>query len=149
MLDADEMKMLNEQNNNVSFNFFNNRKKILIKELQQFLQDKAVLQEQRKRSIDDEVKELQNRKKEAKTHSLEIDRYLLNLDRNKVDEQKNLKFERKKQEETEGKSNLLLQELRNQREFNEKQRDQKEYNDLLKRNVYKEIQKEANYKNVL
>ena len=91
---------------------------------------------------------MQNRKKEARTHSLEVDQYLLNLDKNKVDEHNIIKQERKKIEENEGKNNLMLQEFRNNRNLMEKQKEQKEFNDLNKRNLYKEIQKEANYKNV-
>lgn len=101
-----------------------------------------------KRGIDEEIQELKNRKIEAKAHSLEIDRYLLNLDKSKADEVNKIKFERMKNEENEGRNNLLLQELRNNRNHSEKQRDQYEFNELMKRNQYKEIQKEANYKNV-
>lgn len=91
---------------------------------------------------------MQNRKKEAKAHSLEIDRYLINLDKAKADEDYMMKAERKRFEENEGKNNLFLQELRNQRKLSDKQKEQKEFNELAKRNLFKEMQKEANYKNV-
>lgn len=116
--------------------------------MQRFLQDKATLQEKRKKSIDVEVQELKNRKNEARAQSLELDRYFLQLDKMKADEESQMKMEKKKYEEVEGQNNLLLKELRNNRNIVEKQREQKEFNDLMKRNYHKEIQKEANYKNV-
>ena len=116
--------------------------------MQRFLQDKAALQEKRKRSIDVEVQELKNRKNEARAQSLEMDRYLLQLDKLKADEESQMRMEKKKYEEIEGQNNLLLKDLRNNRNMVEKEREQKEFNDLMKRNYHKEIQKEANYKNV-
>ena len=117
--------------------------------MQRFLQDKAALQEKRKKSIDVEVQDLKNRKNEARAQSLELDRYLLQLDKMKADEESQMRMEKKKYEEIEGQNNLLLKELRNNRNMVEKQREQKEFNDLMKRNYHKEIQKEANYKNVI
>jgi len=112
------------------------------------MQNKAILQENRRKSIDNEVMELKNRKKEAKAQSLEMDRHLLQIDRMKAEEESQMRFEKRKYEENEGRNNLLLQELRTNRNMMEKQRDQKEFNDLMKRNHHKEMQKDANYKNV-
>lgn len=95
------------------------------------------------------MKALEIRKNEAKARSLEIDRFLLENDREKVQENAALRAQRRKLEENEGLNNLLLQNVRNQRNFNEKLREKREFNELTKRNLYKELQKEANYKNVI
>lgn len=113
------------------------------------MSDKLKLQEKTKNLIDFEVQALQNRKREAKAHSFKIDQLLLENDREKLQKSAVLKAQRKKFEENEGMNNLFLQNFRNQRDFSEKNREKLEFNELAKRNLYKELQKEANYKNVI
>lgn len=94
------------------------------------------------------MNELRNRKQEARMQSLQLDQHLLELDRLKASEESQARLEKRKMEELEGKNNLLLQEFRDKQSFIEKQREQREFNELQKRNFLKEVQKEANYKNV-
>lgn len=99
--------------------------------------------------MDEEVEKLKSRKQEAKIHSLEVDRRLLELDHQKVQESNGQRLKRKEIEENEGRNNLKLLEIKNKSHMEQKVRQNEEDKELVKRNLMHDMQKEANYNNVI
>ncbi len=80
---------------------------------------------------------------------MEVDRKLLELDSQKVQENQEKKLKRKEFEQNEGKNNLKLLEMKMKKEYEKKAREHEEDKELVKRNLLNDMQKEFNYNNVM